>query len=135
MFEHFLTAQAGMYEAALAELSAGRKKSHWMWFIFPQIAGLGRSSMAERFALSGVTEAEQYLQHPTLGPRLRTVTAAVMRHTDMQSANEIFGFPDDLKFRSSMTLFSRAAPDEPLFRDALAAFYDGQEDAETLRLL
>lgn len=134
MFEHFLEAQEPVFEAALAELAAGRKRSHWMWFVFPQIRGLGRSPMAERFAVRGRGEATDYLDHPVLGERLRSATQAVLRHRG-KTAHDIFGSPDDLKFRSSMTLFAHAAQEEALFRDALTAFYAGIEDAETVRRL
>lgn len=102
-----------------------------MWFIFPQLAGLGRSEMARRYALSGLAEARAYLAHPVLGLRLRDCTAAVLKHPD-RTAHEVFGSPDDLKFRSCLTLFHAADPGEPLFADALALFYDGEGDAETL---
>lgn len=105
-----------------------------MWFIFPQIAGLGFSPMAQRYAIASLDEARAYLAHPVLGKRLEECTEAVLRHPD-RSANEIFGWPDDLKFRSSMTLFHRAAPDHPLFEQALATFYGGAEDPNTIEKL
>ncbi|WP_404400637.1 DUF1810 domain-containing protein [Pelagibacterium halotolerans] len=129
---HFLTAQSPIYPTALAELRAGAKRTHWMWFIFPQIAGLGHSPMSQRYALSGLEDARAYYAHPVLGPRLLECTRAVLGHTD-KSAHAIFGAPDDLKFRSSMTLFARAVPEEPVFRAALEAFYGGAEDPETVR--
>jgi uncharacterized protein (DUF1810 family) len=132
--QRFVAAQARNYGAALAELTAGRKTSHWMWYVFPQIAGLGASQMAQTYALSSLAEAEAYLQHPLLGPRLRACVAAVNAHQG-RSAHEIFGAPDDLKFRSSLTLFAAAAPDEPLFRTALATFFGGQPDPRTLEQL
>lgn len=140
MFDHFLIAQEGVYPQALAELSAGEKRSHWMWFIFPQLAGLGRSATARRFALHTLAEARDYADHPVLGERLRDCTLAVLDHAPSadrpsRSIGKIFGSPDDLKFHSSMTLFSRAAPHEPLFRRALVAFYEGIEDIETLKRL
>jgi|TARA_A100001391_G_C5071950_1_gene278455 uncharacterized protein (DUF1810 family) len=128
---HFLTAQAPIYDTAFAELRAGQKRTHWMWFIFPQIAGLGMSAMSQRYALGSLDEARAYLAHQTLGPRLVECTGAVLTHPE-KTANAIFGHPDDLKFRSSMTLFARAAPDHPEFRQALAIFFDGVEDPETL---
>lgn len=131
MFAHFQTAQAQVYAAALAELEAGEKRSHWMWFIFPQIRGLGHSSMAQRFALANLDEARHYLADPVLGPRLREATTAVLRHPG-KSLRVIFGAPDDLKFVSSMTLFHRAAPDEALFGQALETFAGGREDQATL---
>ena len=129
--QRFVDAQAGVHETALAELKAGRKRTHWMWFVFPQVAGLGSSSMAHAYAVSGLEEARAYLAHPILGPRLLACTAAVNAVTG-RSAHDIFGSPDDLKFRSSMTLFARAAPDEPAFRKALAKYYGGREDPQTL---
>lgn len=131
MFDHFHEAQAPIYDRALAELRAGQKRSHWMWFIFPQIAGLGRSPMAQRFALSGLDEARHYLADPLLGARLREVTLAVLGHPDRSLAG-MFGSPDDLKWVSSMTLFHRAAPDDPLFKRALDVFNNGREDEATL---
>jgi uncharacterized protein (DUF1810 family) len=127
--QRFVDAQAGVYETALAELAAGRKRSHWMWFIFPQLRGLGASAMAERYGISGLEEARAYLDHPLLGPRLRACVEAVNRIA-ARSASEIFGSPDDLKFRSSMTLFA-AAEDGPLFRTALGKYYGGAEDPLT----
>jgi uncharacterized protein (DUF1810 family) len=127
----FVEAQRGSYDQALQELTAGHKRSHWMWFIFPQFAGLGFSAMAQRYAISSLDEARAYLQHPVLGERLRTCTAAVNAVAG-RSAHAIFGSPDDVKFRSSMTLFGRADPAEPAFRTALAGYFDGQEDPRTL---
>jgi len=135
MFDHFLNAQAQTYAQALAELEDGKKRSHWMWFVFPQITGLGRSAMAERFALSGAIEAAQYLAHPVLGARLRASTQATLLHQGIRTAHDIFGSPDDLKFRSCMTLFAHASPTSPIFAQALAAFYGGTEDPETTRRL
>lgn len=130
----FVDAQAGVHATALAELEAGRKRTHWMWFVFPQLAGLGSSPMARAYAISGLEEARAYLAHPVLGPRLLACTAAV-NAVEGRSAHEIFGSPDDLKFRSSMTLFARAAPQEPAFRQALETYYGGQEDPQTLARL
>lgn len=136
MFEHFIKAQSTVYDAALGELSEGRKRSHWMWFILPQIRGLGRSPMAEKFALSDLAEAVAYLEHPILGARLRQAVATVLPFAALRSAAEIFGSPDDLKFRSCLTLFARAEGTEmSIFRDALDGFYGGDEDPETLRRL
>ena len=135
MFEHFLIAQDGIYPQALAELRSGKKASHWMWFIFPQLAGLGHSATARRFALHSLGEARDYFDHPILGERLRQCTRAVLSDGTRPSALDIFGTPDDLKFHSSMTLFSRAAPHEPLFRRALVAFFAGVEDIETIKRL
>jgi uncharacterized protein (DUF1810 family) len=138
MFSQFLTAQEGIYVQALAELRAGHKASHWMWFIFPQIAGLGRSANARLFAMHSLGDARAYADHPILGERLRQCTRAVLRKAGVPgqpgpSILQMFGSPDDLKFHSSMTLFARAVPHEPLFRRALVAFYDGHEDMETLK--
>ncbi|MBK9260886.1 MAG: DUF1810 domain-containing protein [Polyangiaceae bacterium] len=134
LMQRFVAAQELIYSTALAELEAGRKQSHWMWFIFPQIAGLGHSPMAQRYALASLDEARAYLAHPLLGQRLEECTRAVLRHPK-RSAYEIFGSPDDLKFRSSMTLFHRAAPAHPLFTRALSVFYGGEEDPKTLERL
>ena len=135
MFEHFLIAQEGIYPQALVELRAGKKASHWMWFIFPQLAGLGHSATARRFALQNLGEARDYFDHPILGERLRQCTRAVLSDGTRPSAFDIFGSPDDLKFHSSMTLFSRAAPHEPLFRRALVVYFEGVEDIETIKRL
>jgi uncharacterized protein (DUF1810 family) len=136
MFEHFLEAQAPLYRTVVGELARGEKRGHWMWFIFPQLAGLGRSETSQRFGLAGIADARNYLADETLGGRLRECTELVLR-VHGKTAGEIFGSPDDLKFRSSMTLFSRAAEgtDGELFRDALESYYDGEEDALTLELL
>lgn len=130
----FVEAQAGVHERALAELRAGRKTSHWIWFVFPQVEGLGSSPMAQRYAIGSLEEARAYLEHPQLGPRLKACTAAALEHQD-KSAREIFGSPDDLKLRSSLTLFATAAPDEPLFRRALDRFFAGEPDPLTVRKL
>ena len=130
----FLEAQKGVYAHALAELRAGRKTSHWMWFVFPQIDGLGRSSTARRYAIRSLDEARANLAHPVLGTRLRECTAVVLGVSG-RSASEIFGHPDDIKFRSSMTLFERAATDTSLFATALDTYYAGQRDAATLDIL
>jgi uncharacterized protein (DUF1810 family) len=130
----FLDAQAPVLDQVLRELDAGDKRSHWMWFVFPQLAGLGHSPTARHYALSGQAAAQAYAAHPVLGARLRDCTVRVLRHAG-RDVRTIFGSPDDLKFRSSMTLFSRAAPDEPAFRDALAAFFGAMPDQRTLQLL
>ncbi|TKB68872.1 MAG: DUF1810 domain-containing protein [Nitrospira sp.] len=130
----FLTAQAPTYDTVLAELRAGRKSSHWIWFIFPQIAGLGRSEMAQQFAIGSLDEAKAYLQHSTLGPRLRACTQLVL-DVNGRSAEEIFSYPDHLKFRSCMTLFLTAATDNTLFKDALLKYFDGKPDQMTLNIL
>jgi uncharacterized protein (DUF1810 family) len=130
----FIEAQRGSYDQALAELRAGEKRSHWMWFIFPQLAGLGMSAMAQHYAISGLDEARDYLRHPVLGERLRSCTAAVNAVIG-RTAHQVFGSPDDMKFRSSITLFGRADPADPTFKEALARYYGGLEDPRTLGLL
>lgn len=132
--QRFVDAQARNYAGALAELTAGRKTSHWMWYVFPQIAGLGSSPMAQTYAIGSLAEARAYLAHPVLGPRLRACVAAV-NAVRGRSAHEIFGSPDDVKFRSSLTLFAAAAPDEPSFRQALDAYFAGKPDPRTLAAL
>jgi uncharacterized protein (DUF1810 family) len=129
--ERFVKAQAGVYEQVVSELRAGRKRSHWMWFVFPQLAGLGYSAMAQRYAVSSLGEARAYLEHPVLGARLRECSALVLA-VPGKTAHEIFGSPDDLKFHSSMTLFHRAAPAEPVFGECLRTYFAGREDALTL---
>lgn len=131
--ERFVQAQAGAYDRALAELRAGEKRSHWMWFVFPQVAGLGSSTMAQRYAISGLPEARAYLAHPVLGPRLRACVDAIL-DIEGRSAHEVFGAPDDLKLRSSLTLFAQAS-DEPRFTAALARYFGGEEDPRTLARL
>jgi len=131
--ERFVEAQAPIYARALAELKAGAKQSHWMWFIFPQIAGLGHSAMAQMYAIQDLAEAQAYLAHSVLGPRLRECTQAVL-DIDGKTAHAIFGSPDDLKFRSSMTLFDSAAPTD-IFRTALEKYFDGEADKLSLELL
>ena len=130
----FVAAQQDTYPRALAELRAGEKRSHWMWFIFPQIAGLGRSDLARRYAIRDLAEARAYLAHPVLGPRLRECMAAVLAHAGVRTAEAIFGSIDAVKLRSSMTLFE-AAGDEHACADVLNAFFSGARDAETLHLI
>ena len=132
--QRFVDAQAPVYATVVAELRAGRKASHWMWFVFPQLRGLGHSAMAQHYGLAGLDEARAYLAHPLLGARMRECTRLVL-HGDSGDAHEIFGTPDDLKFRSSMTVFARAAAEEPLFAQALKRFFDGRADARTEALL
>ena len=120
--ERFVEAQDGVYERVCEELKGGKKRSHWMWFIFPQIRGLGRSPMAERFAIGSLEEARAYLGHAILGARLRECTGLV-NAVEGRSASEIFGFPDDLKFHSSMTLFARAGGEEAVFLGALEEIF------------
>jgi uncharacterized protein (DUF1810 family) len=126
--------QAATYERALRELRAGRKRSHWMWFVFPQVAGLGQSAMSRSYAIASLAEAKAYLDHPVLGPRLRECAGALTALSG-RSAREIFGDVDAAKLRSSMTLFARAAPEEPLFRQVLDRCCDGVMDAATERRL
>jgi uncharacterized protein (DUF1810 family) len=129
----FRQAQTQVYDQALAELRDGHKQSHWMWFIFPQLRGLGASSTAIRYGIASLAEAKAYLADDVLGPRLRECTQAMLSHQAM-SAREILGSPDDVKFRSSMTLFSQASP-EPLFHDALLQYFNGTPDGATLEML
>jgi uncharacterized protein (DUF1810 family) len=130
----FIDAQHRVFEIALAELRAGSKQSHWMWFIFPQLAGLGRSPTAQCYALSGVDAARAYLAHRVLGPRLRRSVEALMRWVGKRSAEQILGPIDAMKLRSSLTLFDRVAPDD-VFAGALGAFFGGEADERTLALL
>ena len=132
--ERFVTAQEGVYEQVCAELRAGRKRSHWMWFVFPQTRGLGSSPMAVRYAISGLEEARAYLDHSLLGPRLREC-AGIVCGVEGRTVEEIFGYPDDLKFHSSMTLFAKAAEAnemDEVFGEALEKYFDGEMDAGTL---
>ncbi|NKQ10933.1 DUF1810 domain-containing protein [Pseudomonas sp. SST3] len=132
--QRFVVAQAPVYHRVLGELRAGQKRSHWMWFIFPQIAGLGSSEMARRYAISDLDEARAYLGHDVLGPRLHECAQAMLLHIE-RSARQILGSPDDLKLRSSMTLFAAAAPDQPVFQQVLDAFFNGEADPATLSRL
>ncbi|GAB3225345.1 DUF1810 domain-containing protein [Mycolicibacterium hippocampi] len=129
----FVEAQDRVYPTVLTELRAGAKRSHWIWFVFPQMRGLGHSATAHRFGISSVAEAVAYLEHPVLGSRLREC-AGLLLAVEGRTATEILGHPDDLKVRSSMTLFARAGRD-PVFRAVLDTFYDGREDPDTLDLL
>jgi uncharacterized protein (DUF1810 family) len=132
--ERFVTAQDGSYPAALAELRAGRKTGHWMWFVFPQVAGLGRSPTARHYALAGLAEARAYLAHPVLGPRL-VEAAEALDALPTRDPVAVLGPVDALKLRSSMTLFARADPDRPVFRAVLDHYYGGAEDDATLGLI
>ena len=132
--QRFVEAQDEVIEQVKRELRSGRKRTHWMWFVFPQMAGLGSSRMAQRYAIGSREEAEAYLAHPTLGPRLRECTGLV-NAVESRTADEIFGSPDDLKFRSSMTLFDAVADDPEPFETALERYYDGDRDERTLELL
>jgi uncharacterized protein (DUF1810 family) len=129
--ERFVTAQDPVFAQVRAELHRGSKAGHWMWFVFPQLKGLGHSSMAEKFGISLRAEAEAYLQHPILGPRLTECTELVNGVTG-RSIEQILGYPDNLKFRSSITLFNQVAPGNKVFEDALQKYFDGQPDQLTL---
>ena len=131
--DRFVQAQAPDYDRALSELRDGKKRSHWMWYIFPQIEGLGTSPMSQRYSIKSAAEARAYLDHPVLGPRLREC-AAVVRDIVGHSAPEIFGSPDDQKLRSCATLFA-AVSDDDVFEQVLQKYFDGQPDTETLRRL
>jgi len=132
--QRFVDAQNPMFEQVRAELRQGRKQTHWMWFIFPQIKGLGSSPTAIEFSISSLQEAEAYLKHPVLGPRLRECTGLVTE-VERRSINQIFGYPDDLKFRSSMTLFASTACENQIFKDALKKYFAGEPDQLTIERL
>ncbi len=133
-FAEFVAAQAPVYAEVRRELASGRKETHWIWFIFPQLAGLGHSSMCQKFGIASKAEARAYLDHGVLGPRLRECTQLMLAAPN-RSIESIMGFPDDLKFRSSMTLFAAATPEEPLFKAALEKFFEGKPDPLTIELL
>ncbi len=132
--DRFVQAQAPVLSQVRLELSEGRKRSHWMWFVFPQLSGLGHSSMARRYAIASLAEAQAYLEHPVLGPRL-TECAELVNKVEDRSIYQILGSPDDLKFRSSMTLFALAQQDGPVFRRALHKYFDGALDPLTVEKL
>jgi len=132
--ERFVQAQQAVYAAVCAELHAGAKRGHWMWFIFPQLKGLGSSPSAQHYGLASLAEARAYLDHPVLGARLRECTRRLLV-LEGRSAAAIFGYPDDLKLRSCLTLFERASPQEELFGEALRKYYGGKPDLVTLELL
>jgi uncharacterized protein (DUF1810 family) len=132
--DRLVAAQAPVMETVRSELMAGVKRSHWMWFIFPQLAELGRSPTAKFYGIASLNEAKAYLAHPILGPRLVDYTTLVNRITRL-NAYQIFGSPDDLKFHSCVTLFSQADPNQAAFKDALSRFFDGQPDPKTLELI
>jgi uncharacterized protein (DUF1810 family) len=132
--QRFVDAQAPVYEAVRSELREGRKRSHWMWFVFPQIKGLGHSQTARFYAISSRQEAEAYLEHPVLGPRLRECTQFVLGVTG-RSVHDIFGSPDDLKFHSSMTLFAAVTADNQDFEGALRRYFGGERDPLTVQAL
>jgi uncharacterized protein (DUF1810 family) len=132
--QRFVEAQAPVYIQVREELRQGSKRTHWMWFIFPQITGLGSSPTAVHFAITSKDEAVAYLNHPILGPRL-TECVTLINQVEHRTIDQIFGFPDNLKFHSSITLFAQSAPDNQLFLDALQKYFNGQSDPATLRLL
>ncbi|HMQ72394.1 MAG TPA: DUF1810 domain-containing protein [Rubrivivax sp.] len=130
--QRFVDAQAPVFDHACAELAAGRKRTHWMWFVFPQLRGLGRSATAMHYGIDSRDEALAYWHHPLLGPRLARCATLVLAQAGRRSAHDIFGSPDDLKLCSCMTLFDAVAPEQPVFRRVLDAFYGGRPDARTL---
>ena len=130
--KRFVDAQEPVYQEVLEELRAGKKRSHWIWFIFPQIAGLGNSSTSQHYAIASLEEARAYLGHPVLGARLRECTA-IVNQIEGRTVSEIFGWPDDMKFRSCMTLFAQATTDNQAFRYALEKYFSGEADQQTLR--
>jgi uncharacterized protein (DUF1810 family) len=130
----FITAQESIYDIALAELRSGRKRSHWMWYIFPQIDGLGQSSTTKHYSIKSLEEARQYLQHPVLGTRLIECAKAVLA-VEGRSISEIFGYPDDMKLKSSMTLFAYVADPPSVFSQILDKYFHGERDAKTLQIL
>ena len=132
--QRFIDAQSSIYEQVCEELRAGRKRSHWMWFIFPQIAGLGHSETARFYAIQSIDEAKAYLEHPVLGSRLLECTSLVMLVSG-KSIHDILGSPDDMKFRSCMTLFARAGADNKPFEDAIEKYFGGRHDPRTLERL
>lgn len=132
--DHFLTAQQQHYAAALGEIKRGKKTSHWMWFIFPQLQGLGHSEMAFRYGIESLEQAKAYLSHPVLGKRLIEISTALL-HCPATTATELMGSPDDLKLRSSMTLFSELDTSPVVFKEVLALFFKGEKDPKTLALL
>jgi uncharacterized protein (DUF1810 family) len=132
--QRFIEAQRPVYAQVLAELAAGAKTSHWMWFVFPQLKGLGRSSTARHFGIASREEAEAYWRHPVLGARLKECSEWMLAATG-KTAHQILGSPDDLKFRSSMTLFAQVAPEQPVFRQALDKYFGGEADPRTIELL
>jgi uncharacterized protein (DUF1810 family) len=132
--DRFVRAQERDYEQALSEIRSGQKRSHWMWYVFPQLHGLGFSSTAQKYAIRSVAEAEAYLRHPILGPRLVEIAEAAAG-LERRSAVEVFGSPDDMKLRSCATLFARLSPAGSVFERLLVRYFDGEPDAATLRLL
>ncbi|MDR5797551.1 DUF1810 domain-containing protein [Caballeronia sp. LZ008] len=132
--QRFVDAQESVIDDVRAELCAGHKRTHWMWFVFPQIVGLGHSAMAQHYAISSRDEARAYLAHPVLGARLVELTR-IVNGLQGRTAGQIFGYPDDMKFHSSMTLFAHAADDPAVFEEALRRYFDGQSDEATLSRL
>ncbi len=132
--QRFIDAQRGVYARVEAELRAGRKESHWIWFVFPQLRGLGTSAMAQKYAIASLDEAEAYLNHPVLGPRLRDCTRLVTM-LDGRTVEDIFSYPDDRKFHSSMTLFAHATGDNQIFLDAIKKYFGAELDRRTVALL
>ena len=132
--DRFIEAQTSSYQAALTEMRNGRKRSHWMWFIFPQIQGLGFSETARFYAIHDLSEAEEYTRHPVLGPRLVEVSTALLE-VQSSNASAIMGSPDDLKLKSSMTLFAAVPGADPVFRAVLKKFFGGAQDEKTLRII
>lgn len=130
----FIEAQQRDYAIALAEIRAGRKQSHWMWYIFPQLKGLGRSLTSEYYGIDGLGEATAFLKDAYLGHNLKEISSVLLGISD-KDARQVFGSPDDLKLRSSMTLFAHAGREDTVFRDVIEAYFDGREDQRTLRLL
>jgi uncharacterized protein (DUF1810 family) len=132
--ERFVTAQKGTYEAALREIKNGHKESHWIWFIFPQMRGLGISRMSDYYGIGSLEEAKEYLRHPVLGPRLKEISEVLLKLSS-DNADEIFGWPDNMKLRSSMTLFSEADAENRIFAGVLRKFFKGEKDERTLELI
>ena len=132
--QRFIDEQESDYQSALAEITAGRKRSHWMWYIFPQYDGLGFSATSKHYAIKSLAEAAAYLEHPILGPRLRECVDALLAVTG-RSAHEIFGSPDDVKLKSSMTLFAHVSPEGSAFEQVLDGYFEGQRDGKTLELI
>lgn len=132
--DRFVSAQEPLYGRVVTELSTGRKRTHWMWFVFPQMAGLGRSAMAQQYGIGSLAEATAYLAHPVLGPRLRECCRILLDLEDL-SASDIFGAPDDMKLHSSLTLFAAASPGDPLFDQCLDRYFGGAPDTATLALI
>ncbi len=132
--DRFLQAQSGSYETALREIRSGRKRSHWMWYIFPQIQGLGFSATAQYYAIRDLQEAKEYLRHPTLRARLLEISEALLT-LDSRDAAAVFGWPDDMKLHSSMTLFAEAEPACTVFQDVLRQYFHGNKDEKTLQIL